>query len=63
LTGWLQTIAKYNPVTYVLEGLRSLITVGWDWSALAAGGAASLGLMVVSFGLASLTMRGRVARN
>jgi ABC-2 type transport system permease protein len=63
LTGWLQTIAKYNPVTYVLEGLRSLITVGWDWSALAAGGAASIGLMVVSFGLASLTMKGRVARN
>jgi ABC-2 type transport system permease protein len=63
LTGWLQTIAKYNPVTYVLEGLRSLITVGWDWSALAAGAAASLGLMVVSFGLASLTMKGRVARN
>ena len=54
LTGWLQTIAKYNPVTYVLDGLRSLITVGWDWSALAAGAAASLGLMVVSFGLASL---------
>ncbi len=63
LTGWLQTIAKYNPVTYVLEGLRSLITVGWDWSALAGGAAASLALMVVSFGLASLAMRGRVSRN
>ena len=63
LTGWLQTIAKFNPVTYVLEGLRSLITVGWDWSALAAGAAASLGLMVVSFGLASLAMKGRVSRN
>ena len=25
LTGWLSTIATYNPVTYVLEGLRSLI--------------------------------------
>ncbi len=63
LTGWLQTIAKFNPVTYVLEGLRSLITVGWDWSALAAGAVASLGLMVVSFGLASLAMKGRVSRN
>jgi ABC-2 type transport system permease protein len=63
LTGWLQTIAKYNPVTYVLEGLRSLITVGWDWDALAAGAAASLALMVLSFGLASLAMRGRVTRS
>ena len=63
LTGWLQTIAKYNPVTYVLEGLRSLITVGWEWDALAAGAAASLALMVLSFGLASLAMRGRVTRS
>ena len=63
LTGWLQTIARYNPVTYVLEGLRSLITVGWEWDALAAGAAASLALMVLSFGLASLAMRGRVARD
>jgi ABC-2 type transport system permease protein len=63
LTGWLQTIAKYNPVTYVLEGLRSLITVGWEWDALAAGAAASLALMVLSFGLASLAMKGRVARD
>ena len=63
LTGWLQTIAKYNPVTYVLDGLRSLITVGWDWTALAAGAVASLGLMVISFGLASLAMKGRVSRN
>ena len=63
LTGWLQTIAKYNPVTYVLEGLRSLITVGWEWDALAAGAAASLALMVLSFGLASMAMRGRVTRS
>jgi ABC-2 type transport system permease protein len=62
LTGWLATIATYNPVTYVLEGLRSLITEGWDWSALAAGAGASLALMIISFGLASVAMKGRVRR-
>ena len=62
LTGWLSTVATYNPVTYVLEGLRSLITEGWVWDELLAGAAASLGLMVVSFGLASMTMRGRTSR-
>ncbi|MEM9514289.1 MAG: ABC transporter permease [Actinomycetota bacterium] len=62
LTGWLATIATYNPVTYVLAGLRSLISDGWDWTALWQGIAAILGLMVISFGLASLTMRGRIAR-
>ena len=37
LTGWLATIAKYNPVTYVLRGLRSLISEGWVWQDLAEG--------------------------
>jgi ABC-2 type transport system permease protein len=32
LTGWLSTVATYNPVTYVLDGLRSLITEGWEWT-------------------------------
>jgi ABC-2 type transport system permease protein len=62
LTGWLSTVATYNPVTYVLEGLRSLITEGWEWDTLVYGAAASLALMVVSFGLASVAMRGRVSR-
>jgi ABC-2 type transport system permease protein len=61
LTGWMATIADYNPVTYVLAGLRSLIT-GWEFRTLAEGLAATLALMVVSFGLASLAMRGRVRR-
>lgn len=62
LTGWLATVAKYNPVTYVLDGLRSLIVVGWDWTALAQGMAATLALMTLTFTLASLAMRGRTRR-
>ena len=63
LTGWLSTVATYNPVTYVLDGLRSLISGGWEWDTLAYGAAASLALMVVSFGLASIAMKGRVSRS
>ncbi len=62
LTGWLSTVATYNPVTYVLEGLRSLISEGWEWDVMARGMAFTLGLMAFSFGLASLAMRGRVRR-
>ena len=63
LTGWLATIATYNPVTYVLDGLRSLITEGWEWGTLAKGLGATAALTVVSFGLASAAMRGRISQN
>lgn len=62
LTGWLSTVATYNPVTYVLAGLRSVVSEGWKFDLLLQGLAASLGVMVVSFGLASLAMRGRINR-
>ncbi|CAA9574639.1 MAG: ABC transporter protein, partial [uncultured Thermomicrobiales bacterium] len=29
LTGWLATIARFNPMTYLLAGLRSLLYGGW----------------------------------
>ena len=63
LTGWLETIATYNPVTYVLDGLRSLISEGWELDTLAKGAAASFALMAISFGMASLAMRGRIAKD
>ena len=62
MTGWLATIATYNPVTYVLEGMRALITEGWVWSEILPGLGAIAGVIVISFGLASLTMRGRIRR-
>jgi ABC-2 type transport system permease protein len=63
LTGWLSAVATYNPVTYVLEGLRSLITVGWDGAALAKGLGSTAALGLVSFTMASLAMRGRIRNN
>jgi ABC-2 type transport system permease protein len=62
LTGWLATVADYNPVTYLLAGLRALITKGWVASELllALGAVAAVGC--VSFGLAFLALRARVRR-
>jgi ABC-2 type transport system permease protein len=62
LSGWLATFADYNPVTYLLEGLRSLILDGWRASELAAALGAIVGLGAVSLTLAVLALRGRVAR-
>ena len=60
LTGWFSTIATYNPVTYLLGALRSLITTGWDATALLEGIAAMAGIGCISMSLAFLALRGRV---
>ncbi|WP_052367261.1 ABC transporter permease [Paraoerskovia marina] len=62
LTGWLATIADYNPVTYLLAALRSLISTGWDVTALWQGAAAILLVGAVSFTIAFRALRGRTSR-
>ena len=62
LTGWLSTVAGYNPVTYLLDALRALVSEGWVWADLAQGLAAIAGVGVVSMSLALAALRGRVAR-
>jgi ABC-2 type transport system permease protein len=61
LTGWLATIADYNPVTYLLAGLRSL-NDGWDAGELAKAMAAVLGMGAVSMSMCFAALRGRTAR-
>jgi ABC-2 type transport system permease protein len=63
LSGWLNTVAGFNPVTYVLQGLRSLVlSSSWQWTQI---GQALLAITIV--GLVSMSMcfaalRGRVKR-
>lgn len=37
LQGWLQVAAAFNPTTYVLEAMRSVMIDGWDLTKLALG--------------------------
>lgn len=63
LAGWFRAIATYNPVTYLVDALRSLIINGWDPVALARGAAALAALGLVSFSLALVALPRRVGRN
>jgi len=62
LTGWLSSVATYNPVTYVLAALRSLLSGGWQPTALLQGVVAILAVAVLSHTLAFVALRGRVSR-
>ncbi|MBA4116898.1 MAG: ABC transporter permease, partial [Rubrobacter sp.] len=52
----------YNPVTYLLAGLRALISSGWYPSDLLPAIGAVVGVGVVSFALAFSALRARVSR-
>jgi ABC-2 type transport system permease protein len=60
LSGWLDTVAGLNPVTYLLEGLRSLVLVGWEWDELGKSVLAIILLGTVSMSLCFGALRGRV---
>lgn len=60
LTPWLDHVAAVNPVTYILEGLRSLALVGWDGRDLAAALAAIVTVAAISMTLCFAALRGRV---
>ncbi|HET9213968.1 MAG TPA: ABC transporter permease [Gaiellaceae bacterium] len=59
---WFRTVATINPVSYLIEGIRSLIVTGWDAQALALGFGIALGLGALALTAASLALRGRIAR-
>jgi len=61
-TDWFRTIATYNPVSYLLEAIRSLLIKGWDGQALALGFGCAAAIAAVGLVVSSLALRSRVVR-
>ena len=59
---WFRTIATYNPVSYLLEAIRSLLITGWDAEALALGFACATGIALVGIGASAASLRRRMVR-
>ena len=59
---WFRTVATWNPVSYMLEGIRSLVIEGWDSEALALGFACAGGVAVIAMAAASSALRTRMVR-
>jgi ABC-2 type transport system permease protein len=60
--GWFRTIASWNPVSYLVEGMRSVVITGWDGAALWRGFAVAVAISIVGFFLASASLRTRMER-
>ena len=61
-TDWFRTIATYNPVSYLIEGIRSLLITGWDGEALALGFGCALAILAIALTVATLSLRERMVR-
>jgi ABC-2 type transport system permease protein len=59
---WFRIAATLNPVSYLIEVVRSLVITGWDAEALALGFGVSAALTAVALALATLTLRSRMER-
>lgn len=61
-TTWFHTAATINPMSYLIEGLRSLIITGWDLQALALCIGIALALATIALAASLAGMRERLAR-
>lgn len=61
-TNWFRWIATVNPLSYLVEGMRSLLITGWDLEALALGFTVAVALVVLTLAASANALRGRLAR-
>jgi ABC-2 type transport system permease protein len=61
-TTWFREVATYNPVSYLIEAIRSLLISGWDAQALALGFGIAGAIALVAMVAASSALKGRLAR-
>jgi ABC-2 type transport system permease protein len=60
---WFRDLATANPVSYLLECVRSLIITGWDGQALALGFGITGAITMVALSLSTWALRVRMARS
>lgn len=59
---WFRTVATWNPISYLIEGMRSLVITGWDRTALARGFGIGVAVVVLGLAGASAALRTRLVR-
>jgi ABC-2 type transport system permease protein len=60
--GWFRDLATINPVSYLIEAMRSLVIEGWNGQALGLGFGLTFALIALSMWLAARQLKVRMAR-
>lgn len=61
-TDWFRWVATANPVSYLIEAVRSLVIEPWDWETILLGFAVAGVMCLIGFTLAAYALVGRLAR-
>jgi ABC-2 type transport system permease protein len=59
---WFRDLATANPVSYLIEGIRSLIITGWNGETLGIAFAVAVGITIVALAASSWALTERMAR-
>jgi len=59
---WYRFLATINPISYLIEAIRSLFIAGWDGEALALGFGIAGVVAVLSIGFAAHSLKGRMLK-
>jgi ABC-2 type transport system permease protein len=62
IVDWFRFVASVNPVSYLIECVRSLIITGWDARALALGFGLAVLIGIVATTVATLALKQRLVR-
>jgi ABC-2 type transport system permease protein len=62
LTGWLRTAAELNPITYILDAMRTILNTGWTTEIILRGLGSALALSVLTYTFAVVSLRARTRR-
>jgi ABC-2 type transport system permease protein len=60
MSGWYEAVARYNPISWVLDALRELLSVGWSTTDALVAVAASLGIAALAIVSAQRALRRRL---
>jgi ABC-2 type transport system permease protein len=61
-TDWFRWVATVNPVSYLIEAVRSLVIENWHWETIGLGFAVAAGMSLIGFALAGHALIGRLTR-
>lgn len=59
---WFRWVATVNPISFLVDAVRSLIITGWDPQTLLIGFAVAIAIAIAGVLLAALALRGRLQR-